>query len=345
LLQLALLALLGAALPSSAHAQRAPDRLANADEAAALAWLKKSAQTLTSEQPAAAELKPLLARLGGARIVGVGEATHGTHEDFAFKAALIKALASAGRINAVAFITGYQSGRRLDAFVAGGPGTAVEALRESGLPPAWMTGEVADLLDWLRGWNAAGKDRIRVVGVDVQDALRDTHAALELLAAVEPEAAGPLQARWKDARSGRSCSSLHRSSTTFSRARQPDCASRPATRMPVTRRARRDSACWPTRSPAPASRRPIPNSRATSPSASNCSRSSGRQPGPCCGPTTPRSRGASPTAPIRPATCCSIVSEPAIERWASPGGAVPSTRCRATPPATSIGRLASRRTP
>ena len=198
LLQFALIALLGAAAPCTVPAQQPPARLASADEAAALAWLKKSAQRLSSESPTAAELKPLLARLAGARIVGIGEATHGSHEDVAFKVALIKALAGAGRINAVAFITGYQTGMRLDAYVAGGTGTAAEALRESGLPPAWVTEDLAGLLDWLRQWNLTTRDRIRVVGVDVQDVLRDTHAALELLAAVEPEAAGPLQERWKE---------------------------------------------------------------------------------------------------------------------------------------------------
>lgn len=173
-------------------------RLTSADQAAALAWLKKSARPLSSENPTAAELQPLLARLDGARIIGLGEATHGTHEDFAFKAALVRALASAGRINAVAFVTGYRSGKRLDAYVAGGPGSAADALRESALSPAWITEEVAGLLEWLRRWNADRQDRIRLVGVDVQDVLGDTSTALDLLAAVEPEAAVPLLDVWKD---------------------------------------------------------------------------------------------------------------------------------------------------
>lgn len=201
LLQVACLAVFAAALPHApGHAQPSSPatRLSGADEAAAIAWLKKSGHPLSSESPAPLELKPLLARLEGARVIGLGEATHGTHEDFAFKAALIKALAGAGRINAVAFITSYQSGKRLDAYVAGGPGTAAEVMRASGLSPAWISEEVAGLLDWLRRWNAAGEHRVRVVGVDVQDVLRDTQAALELLSAIEPDAVGPLRERWKD---------------------------------------------------------------------------------------------------------------------------------------------------
>jgi erythromycin esterase-like protein len=95
----------------------------------------------------------------GRTSVGLGEATHGTHEDFAFKAALIKALVTAGRINAVAFETNYHGGRRLDAFIRGGPGTAADALRDSRMSQFWITQEIADLLDWLRAWNARAKSR------------------------------------------------------------------------------------------------------------------------------------------------------------------------------------------
>jgi erythromycin esterase len=186
-------------LPVHADTQSATPqaRLSTADEAAARNWLRRAAHPLPSAAPSPAELQPLVDRLKGARILGLGEATHGTHEDFAFKAALIKALVTAGRINAVAFETNYHGGRRLDAFVRGGPGTAADVLRESGLFSFWVTQEVADLLEWLRAWNAAGKEPIRIVGIDVQDVLRDTDAALGFLATFEPAAVELLRESWK----------------------------------------------------------------------------------------------------------------------------------------------------
>lgn len=192
-------ALVGAVLPSQGEAQTSttPRKVSAADAAAAVAWLKQAGHRLTTEAPGLAELKPLLERLNGARVVGIGEATHGTHEDVAFKASLIKALVAAGRINAVAWITSRSAGKRLDAYVAGGPGTAADALRDSGLAAHWVTVDVVDLLDWLRTWNLAGKERIHLVGVDVQDVLHDTQSALTLLASVEPEAAAMLQDIWK----------------------------------------------------------------------------------------------------------------------------------------------------
>jgi erythromycin esterase len=184
---------------ANAGAQTVPPqaRLSAADEAAARNWLRRAAQPLPSAAPSPAELQPLVDRLKGARVLGLGEATYGTHEDFAFKAALIKALVMAGRINAVAFEANYHGGRRLDAFIRGEPGTAADALRGSGLFSFWVTQEIAELLEWLRAWNAAGKEPIRVVGIDVQDVLRDTEAALDFLAPFEPAAVELLRESWK----------------------------------------------------------------------------------------------------------------------------------------------------
>ena len=93
----------------------------------------------------------------------------------------------------------HQTGRQLDAYAGGGAGTAADVLRQSGLPRQWVTQELAELLDWLRTWNATpANTRIRIVGADARDALRDTQAALATLSSLEPEAAGALQEIWKD---------------------------------------------------------------------------------------------------------------------------------------------------
>jgi erythromycin esterase len=192
------LALGVASLDAVAQTATAAQRLTPAQQQAVASWLKRHARPLASTAPSAAELQPVIDRLKGARIVGIGEATHGTHEDFAFKVALIKALAGSGRINAIAFEIDFLAGRRLDAYVTGGSGTAADAMRAAGLFSFWMTNEVADLLDWLRAWNSTGKGPIHIVGIDVQDALRDTDFALGLLETYEPSAAAILRDTWKD---------------------------------------------------------------------------------------------------------------------------------------------------
>lgn len=172
-------------------------RLGAADESAVLDWLKRAAQPLASSTPGAAQLQPMVDRLKGARVIGLGAAALGSQEEAAFKAALIKALVAGGRISAVAFEVNLAGGQRIDTYVRGGPGTAADALRESGFGAAGAPAEVAELLDWLRTWNLAGREPIRVIGIDVQDVLRDTDAALSFLAAFEPAAAELLRESWK----------------------------------------------------------------------------------------------------------------------------------------------------
>lgn len=172
-------------------------RFSAADESAARDWLRRAAQPLASSAPAAAELQPMVDRMKGARLIGLGAATQGSHEEAAFKSALTRALVADGRISAVAFEASLSGGRRLDAYVRGGAGTAADALREAGIGASVATAEVAELLDWLRSSNLAGREPVRVIGFDVQDVLRDTEAALNFLARFEPAAAELLHESWK----------------------------------------------------------------------------------------------------------------------------------------------------
>ena len=44
----------------------------------AVRWLQTAAHRLAAPEPTAAELAPIVSRLSGARIIGVGEVTHGS---------------------------------------------------------------------------------------------------------------------------------------------------------------------------------------------------------------------------------------------------------------------------
>lgn len=117
---------------------------------------------------------PLASSLGGARIVGLGEATHGTRECFEQKHRLIRWLVSEREFRTVAFEADAAAATALDAFVRGGnefartPPDADSAL--AGLDMwQWRTEAVRDLLDWLRAFNAdrAPGEQVRVRGVDL----------------------------------------------------------------------------------------------------------------------------------------------------------------------------------
>lgn len=163
-------------------------------EGEALAWVRANAHALPAD-PAIGDLKPLVQALDGARIIGIGEATHGTHEDFALKCQLIKALVSFGGVRCVALEANLSAGLALDGYVSGGTGDITDLLRTSGFFQNWQSEEFGALFMWLRGWNLAGKDPVRIVAIDCQASPQDAWHALEWLAAADPAAAELLKAR------------------------------------------------------------------------------------------------------------------------------------------------------
>jgi len=65
------------------------------------------------------DLAPLLEKIAGARIVGLGEATHGDHESFAFKRRLIQAVVRRHGFNLVIFERGVAEMGAYDRYVTG----------------------------------------------------------------------------------------------------------------------------------------------------------------------------------------------------------------------------------
>jgi erythromycin esterase len=112
------------------------------------------------------DLAPLLERLAGARLIGLGEATHGDHESFAFKCRLIQALVRRGHCDVVIFERGVAEMDAYDRYVTG----ADDDLPMGNELYPWQVEEVRDLFVWLRAWNAghAPDDAVRVAGMDMQ---------------------------------------------------------------------------------------------------------------------------------------------------------------------------------
>ncbi|MEY2808268.1 MAG: hypothetical protein RIR65_2685, partial [Planctomycetota bacterium] len=66
--------------------------------------------------------RELLSAFDGALVVGIGEASHGTHEDAAFKTALALALVDAGRIDTLYLEANHAGAAELDAYLHAGSG-------------------------------------------------------------------------------------------------------------------------------------------------------------------------------------------------------------------------------
>jgi erythromycin esterase-like protein len=122
----------------------------------------------------AGDLDVLLDRVGDARVVMLGEASHGTHEFYRWRAALTRRLIAEKGFSFVAVEGDWPACDRVDRAVRCSPTAPAdprEALAAFERWPVWMWAneEVADFCRWLRGHNAGldVSDRAGFHGLDV----------------------------------------------------------------------------------------------------------------------------------------------------------------------------------
>ncbi|MGY2082203.1 erythromycin esterase family protein [Blastococcus sp. SYSU DS0539] len=144
-----------------------------------------------------ADLDPLLERIGAARVVAIGEASHGTHEYYAWRAALTRRLIEEKGFDLVAVEGDWPDCYRVNRSVRLRPGADEdprEALDAFARWPTWMwaNDDVVDFCRWLRGHNARlpEEDRVGFYGIDVYSLWDSMRALVEWLAEHEPDHVG-----------------------------------------------------------------------------------------------------------------------------------------------------------
>lgn len=136
-----------------------------------VARLKANAIALESVQPGSSfdDMAPLKARLKDARVVAMGEATHGTREFFQFKHRMFEFLVEELGFTVFGIEGNWPESLRVNEYVAGGKGDPREAL--AGLYFwTWQTEEVLDLIRWMRQYNhdPAHTRKLKFYGFDMQ---------------------------------------------------------------------------------------------------------------------------------------------------------------------------------
>jgi erythromycin esterase len=145
-----------------------------------LAGLADATHPLDTTDPAAedADLAPVGEALSDARLVGLGEATHGTREFFQLKHRLLRYLVTEHGVRHFAMEANLPEAEALDEYVVHGEGDPREALAGVYFW-TWQTESVLAMVEWLREFNEGRPldDRVRFHGFDAQY----THGAVERL--------------------------------------------------------------------------------------------------------------------------------------------------------------------
>ncbi len=181
---------------------RGPARLVNAPSTHA----RPGVSTLVAEvaEPfdsiTAAEVGPLLERIGDCPVVLLGEASHGTSEFYRMRAHITRELIRHRGFTVVAVEADWPDAAHIDAWVRDRPATAPRPAAFSRFPTwMWRNREVASFIDWLREHNRLVEDPLQEVafcGLDLYSMFRSRDAVLEYLDRVDPEAATTARARY-----------------------------------------------------------------------------------------------------------------------------------------------------
>jgi erythromycin esterase-like protein len=145
----------------------------------------------------------LLDKVGDARFVLIGEASHGTHEFYAERAAITRRLIEERGFAAVAAEADWPDAYCVNRYVRGlgGDPTAYDALAGFERFPQWMWRNpvVVEFAEWLRARNAglAPSRQAGFYGVDLYSLHDSVDAVLSYLARVDPEAAGRARTRYR----------------------------------------------------------------------------------------------------------------------------------------------------
>src|SRR3954452_7591928 len=154
--------------------------------------LRPSVQPLTG---ASEDYDKLLELIGDARIVLLGEASHGTHEFYRERATITRRLILEKGFQAVAVEADWPDAYRVNRWIrcVGDDRTGRDALGDFQRFPRWMwrNSDVLFFLEWLRQRNAGvtAERRVGFYGLDLYSLFSSIEAVIGFLERVDPDAA------------------------------------------------------------------------------------------------------------------------------------------------------------
>ncbi len=151
----------------------------------ASAWVKANAIPITSlnAESGLDDLEPVKTLVGDAKILALGEATHGTSEFFKLKHRMLEYLVKKQGFTVFAIEGSWASAFEINKYVMGGNDSIASPRSDKGgnardllnkyarVMWPWRVTEVLDLIEWMRVYNAQSDTAIKVqfTGFDMQE--------------------------------------------------------------------------------------------------------------------------------------------------------------------------------
>ena len=147
-------------------------------------WITERAEPFTSIEDA--DLSPLMERVGDARIVLIGEASHGTSEFYRMRQRITKELIRQKGFHRIAIEGDWPDVEWVDEYVRARDPKMDRTQEAFARFPSWMwrNREMVDFVDWLRSYNqarASASERVAMHGLDLYSLYQSIDAVLKYL--------------------------------------------------------------------------------------------------------------------------------------------------------------------
>ena len=151
-------------------------------------WVRGNAIRLTTTEAGHGfqDMDPLKKVVGKARIVSLGEATHGSREFFQLKHRMLEFLATEMGFTIFSIEANMPEAYKLNDFVLKGEGDPAKLIKGMYFW-TWDTEEVLDMVRWMREFNKSGKGRVEFTGFDMQTPNVALGIVKDFVAKVDPE--------------------------------------------------------------------------------------------------------------------------------------------------------------
>ena len=146
-----------------------------------------------------ADLDPLLQRIGSARVVLLGEATHGTSEFYRMRERITRELIVRKGFRLVAIEADWPDAARVDHYIRHFQYPPSEWTAFARFPTwMWRNTEVRDFVSWLRKYNGTAEqgERVAFHGLDLYSLYDSIRSVLNYLDEVDPKSAKVARERY-----------------------------------------------------------------------------------------------------------------------------------------------------